>query len=68
MDCSHFSWQFWSTSIVGAVIQIVGILFLQETYAPVLLERKAERIRRSVSVEDAPYRKVRTVFETQDRS
>ncbi|OAX40411.1 MFS general substrate transporter [Rhizopogon vinicolor AM-OR11-026] len=62
------AWLFWSTSIVDVAIQIVGIFFLQETYAPVLLERKAERIRRSMSVEDAPCRKVRTVFETQDRS
>ncbi|KAG1825124.1 MFS polyamine transporter [Suillus variegatus] len=32
------------------------------------LERKAERIRRSMDAEKAPYREIRTVFEGQDRS
>lgn len=69
---------------MDAVIQIIGMFALQESeeltgrdplilincpaYAPVLLERKAERIRRSMDAEKAPYREIRTVFEGQDRS
>ncbi|KAG1723456.1 MFS polyamine transporter [Suillus lakei] len=65
---STWRWVFWSTSIVDAVIQIVGLFLLQETYAPLLLERKAERIRRSMDAEKTPYREIRTVFGGQDRS
>ncbi|KAG2157948.1 MFS polyamine transporter [Suillus bovinus] len=65
---STWRWVFWSTSIVDAIVQIIGMFALQETYAPLLLERKAERIRRSMDAEKAPYREIRTVFEGQDRS
>ncbi|KAG1724530.1 MFS polyamine transporter [Suillus lakei] len=65
---STWRWVFWSTSIVDAAIQIVGLFLLQETYAPLLLERKAERIRRSMDDEKASYKEIRTVFECQDRS
>lgn len=33
-------WCFWATSIACALIQISGLFFLQETYAPELLKRK----------------------------
>ncbi|KAG2148766.1 MFS polyamine transporter [Suillus clintonianus] len=65
---STWRWVFWSTSIVDAAIHIVGVFSLQETYAPVLLERKAEQMRRSMDAEKAPHREIRTVFEGQDRS
>ncbi|KAG2123908.1 MFS polyamine transporter [Suillus cothurnatus] len=67
-EYSTWRWVFWSTSIVDAVIQIIGMFLLQETYAPLLLERKAERIRRSMDAEKAPYREIRTIFDGQDRS
>lgn len=67
-EYSTWRWVFWSTCIVDAAIQIVGLFGLQETYAPLLLERKAERIRKSMDAEKAPYREIRTVFEGQDRS
>ncbi|KAG2341344.1 MFS polyamine transporter [Suillus weaverae] len=67
-EYSTWRWVFWSTSIVDAAIQIVGVFSLQETYAPLLLERKAERIRKSMDAEKAPYREIRTVFGGQDRS
>ena len=38
-------WVFWATSMVDAAIQISGLFFLQETYAPVLLKRKAAKLR-----------------------
>ncbi|CAG8960000.1 hypothetical protein HYFRA_00013188 [Hymenoscyphus fraxineus] len=38
-------WIFWVLSIALGVVTVVAFLTLTETYAPVLLERKAERIR-----------------------
>ncbi|KAK6366044.1 hypothetical protein LTS17_011011 [Exophiala oligosperma] len=38
-------WCFWSTSIVDAGIQVLGVLYLRETYAPKLLAVKAKRLR-----------------------
>ncbi|KAJ3877765.1 MFS polyamine transporter [Lentinula edodes] len=37
-------WVFWSTTIFDVAVQAVGIILLQETFAPVLLERKAQRL------------------------
>ncbi|KAG0697178.1 MFS polyamine transporter [Suillus ampliporus] len=56
-ELSTWRWVFRATSIVDAAIQIIGLFFLQETYAPLLLERKAERIRRSMDAEKVPYKK-----------
>lgn len=36
-------WVFWSTS---RIVQISGLFFLQETYPPTLLKRKADRLRK----------------------
>ncbi|KAF9654303.1 MFS polyamine transporter [Thelephora ganbajun] len=40
-------WIFWGSTILGAAIQAAGIWLLDETYTPVLLERKAARLRRA---------------------
>jgi len=37
---TSWRWIFYSTCIADALIQMVGIFYLQETYAPVLLHRK----------------------------
>ncbi|KAM4064720.1 major facilitator superfamily protein [Hirsutella rhossiliensis] len=37
---TSWRWVFYSTTIACGVIQAAGLLFLQETYAPVLLHRK----------------------------
>ena len=37
-------WAFWLITILGGAITVALILILRETYAPVLLERKARRI------------------------
>jgi multidrug resistance protein len=37
---TSWRWVFWATTIADAVIQVSGLFFLQETYAPVLLHRK----------------------------
>ncbi|OLL23851.1 putative transporter [Neolecta irregularis DAH-3] len=40
-------WVFWILAIAGGITAIGGLLFLQETNAMVLLERKAEKLRKS---------------------
>ncbi|KAK2595915.1 hypothetical protein QQS21_006510 [Conoideocrella luteorostrata] len=37
-------WVFYSTTIACGIIQVFGLFFLQETYAPVLLHRKKLRL------------------------
>ncbi|KAG9310436.1 MFS polyamine transporter [Chiua virens] len=65
---STWRWVFWSTTIVDAAVQALGLIFLQETFAPLLLERKAKKIRKSLDLEKGPYREVRTIFDgNQDR-
>ncbi|KAI1762806.1 fluconazole resistance protein 1 [Hypoxylon sp. FL1150] len=39
-------WSFWIVAIIHGALIIASLIFLQESYAPVLLERKAERMRR----------------------
>jgi len=64
---STWRWVFWSTSIVDAVIQLVGLFYLDESFAPLLLERKADRIRKTLDAEKGHQRNIRTVFQTDDR-
>ena len=39
-------WAFWATSIADGVIQVMGLIFLKETYPPKLLHQKAEKLRK----------------------
>ena len=39
-------WVFWSTSITALLVQTSGLFFLQETFQPALLKRKANRGRK----------------------
>ncbi|KAK5149049.1 hypothetical protein LTR04_000147 [Oleoguttula sp. CCFEE 6159] len=39
-------WAFYATSIADGLIQLSGLFFLQETYAPTLLKRKAAKLRK----------------------
>ncbi|KAI9150848.1 Efflux pump radE [Paramyrothecium foliicola] len=39
-------WVYWILAIVGGALGILGVAFMQETYAPTLLERKARRLRK----------------------
>jgi MFS family permease len=43
-------WVFWTISILCGCIQVLAIFFLKEAYEPVLLERKAQRIRKERSL------------------
>ncbi|PPQ78471.1 hypothetical protein CVT25_011866 [Psilocybe cyanescens] len=63
---STWRWVFWSTSIVDVLVQISGLFFLRETFAPYLLEQKAKEIRQKLDEENAPHREVRTIFESAE--
>ena len=39
-------WAFWATSIADGVVQVMGLLFLKETYPPKLLHHKVKRLRK----------------------
>ncbi|RPD55141.1 MFS polyamine transporter [Lentinus tigrinus ALCF2SS1-7] len=60
-------WVFWAPTIVSVATQIVGLFFLKETYAPVLLERKAKQIKKGLDPEKGRMYDVRTVFAGADR-
>ncbi|KAL7651478.1 hypothetical protein ACMYSQ_011193 [Aspergillus niger] len=45
-------WIFWVITIPMAVLTILSIVTLRETYAPILLERKAQRLRRETGDHD----------------
>jgi multidrug resistance protein len=56
-------WVFWSTSIVDAGIQVLGLFFLRETYPPKLLAVKAKKLRKETGNEA-----YHTEWETPDRT
>ncbi|TBU49487.1 MFS general substrate transporter [Dichomitus squalens] len=62
-------WVFWAPTIVAVVVQLVGLLVLEETYPPVLLARKAKRFRKELADSERGDRhpRVRTVFDGADR-
>ncbi|EMD41905.1 hypothetical protein CERSUDRAFT_79517 [Gelatoporia subvermispora B] len=61
---STWRWVFWSTSIISGIIQVLGFLFLRETFAPKLLLKRAKALRASMSIEKGGVRPIRTVHET----
>ncbi len=56
-------WAFWATTIADGFIQIAGLFFLQETYHPVLLLRKKNRL-----VKETGNTKLHTEYERPDRT
>ncbi|KAI0055627.1 MFS polyamine transporter [Artomyces pyxidatus] len=64
---STWRWVYYSTSILDGVVQVVGTLLLKETYPPVLLERKARLIRKTMDEEKVMYTEIRTKFDAKDR-
>lgn len=60
---SSWRWTFWSISIAGAVIQVVGAFALRETFAPVLLGKRVRRLR-----EETGNMALRTKWERPDRT
>ncbi|THU93514.1 MFS polyamine transporter [Dendrothele bispora CBS 962.96] len=72
---ADWRWVFWSTSIFDVLVQVAGVLYLQESksYAPVLLERKARRLAKAMETDPEKNGKnshiqFRTIFEGEDRS
>lgn len=63
---SDWRWVFYSTSIATVAVQILGFLFLRETYAPVLLKRKLKRVTRNMNEIEGKTVRLRTTFETGD--
>lgn len=56
-------WIFHSTSIADTLVQILAFLFLQETYAPRILYRKAKKLREETGNPD-----LRTKYEQPDQT
>ncbi|KAG8742774.1 hypothetical protein FRC10_000941 [Ceratobasidium sp. 414] len=48
---TSWRWVFYSTSVADAVIQLIGLWYLTETYAPTILAIKAKQLRKSTGDE-----------------
>ncbi|GAA6019164.1 hypothetical protein JCM10207_006571 [Rhodosporidiobolus poonsookiae] len=59
-----YRWIFFSTTIFSALVQIIGLFFLTETYAPVLLHRQAQALKKSMGLPPNSDR-VQTVYESK---
>jgi MFS family permease len=47
---ASWRWAFYAASLLDAVVQLLGLVFLEETYAPVLLRRKQEGLHKTPAV------------------
>ncbi|KAJ8125894.1 hypothetical protein O1611_g7743 [Lasiodiplodia mahajangana] len=47
VEAKGWRWAFWLVAIVGGAFTLAGFFILQESYSPVLLERKARKLRES---------------------
>jgi MFS family permease len=56
-------WVFWSCTILTVLIQGLGLIYLQETFAPVLLQRRAAALRKETG-NDSYY----TEWDSPDRT
>ncbi|KAI5115610.1 hypothetical protein M0805_006818 [Coniferiporia weirii] len=65
---SIWRWVFWSTSIVDGCVQVLGLFFLTETFAPLLLERKARKVRKELGLSKEDGSRVSTAFQRTDVS
>ncbi|KAH6877224.1 major facilitator superfamily domain-containing protein [Thelonectria olida] len=45
-DAKGWRWAFWLIAIISGVLMVVMLLAMRETYAPIILERRAERLRK----------------------
>lgn len=61
-EYSTWRWIFWSTSAVQGVLTILSFIMFRETYAPVILGRKAARLRKLCN--DDRYQSLIERFET----
>ncbi|KAI0126880.1 major facilitator superfamily domain-containing protein [Xylariales sp. AK1849] len=56
-------WMFWSTSIFQAVMIVASFITFHETYAPLILKRRAERVRHETNNQQ-----YRTIWERLDEN
>ncbi|KAH9996183.1 MFS multidrug transporter-like protein [Xylariaceae sp. FL0662B] len=56
-------WIFWSTSLFDVLVQALAFFFLEETYAPRILAKKAARLRKETKNPN-----IRTEFEKPDKT
>ncbi|KAI0053774.1 MFS polyamine transporter [Auriscalpium vulgare] len=66
-DKTTWRWSYWATSIFDGLIFIGMLLFIEETYPIVLLEKKAKTIIKAWDPEKALPTKIRTTY-PEDRS
>ncbi|KAG7095089.1 hypothetical protein E1B28_005876 [Marasmius oreades] len=59
---TRWQWVFWSVSIADALLQVAGFIFLRETYAPHILKRKAQSLRKETGKSN-----IHSAFEAPDR-
>ncbi|GAA6029615.1 hypothetical protein JCM8097_000964 [Rhodosporidiobolus ruineniae] len=59
-----YRWIFFSTTIFSALVQLLGLFFLTETYGPVLLLRKALALKQEMGL-PADSDRVQTVYEAK---
>ncbi|KAF8524920.1 MFS polyamine transporter [Hysterangium stoloniferum] len=60
-------WVFHSTSIACAFVQFLGLIFLRETFAPILLAQKAQKIRVERGIDANDRTLIRTEYDSPDR-
>ncbi|CAN6625606.1 polyamine transporter 1 [Trichomonascus vanleenenianus] len=59
----RWQWVFWVLAIINGVIAIAGLIFYRESYAPVLLSKKAARLRKETGNEN-----LHTIYELTSES
>ncbi|TDL21629.1 MFS polyamine transporter [Rickenella mellea] len=64
---ASWRWVFWSPSIADGLVQVFALLFLRETFAPLLLERKANRMKKELGIPENDQNKIRTAYQSQER-
>lgn len=60
-----YVWVFYSTTILCALVQLAGLLWLKETYYPVLLSRRAGLLKAELGL-DPRSDKVQTVYQIKE--
>ncbi|TFK23895.1 MFS polyamine transporter [Coprinopsis marcescibilis] len=60
---STWRWVFWSTSIVDVFIQASGLIWLKETFAPYLLNRKATHLQKAQDAEKGETRRYISIYD-----
>ncbi|GAA5874903.1 hypothetical protein JCM3774_006566 [Rhodotorula dairenensis] len=59
-----WKWVFYSTTIFSALVQVVGVFLLRETYGPILLRAQARELKRSMGL-PADSDRVQTIHEAK---